>query len=234
MSPRGIRVIGPRGEGSRKIVAPSKDDMRAVIEAASEELRLMLLFAASTGARAGEQWAARWRDVNFDKVEFQISRRVDVYGDEGAKRSAGVRTVPLSGQLVGMLKAWKLKSKFSKPDDLIFPNREGGYVGHDNLVKRRFLPLFDALAAKHRKTRSAMLWPLPLLIGTGSATSRFRVGLRRGLPRRLCRLSQAMRRYRSRWTVMGICSQAMIIGKRWIRLPRDYSSNVGLSPHTRM
>ena len=86
MSPRGIRVIGPRGEGSRKIVAPSKDDMRAVIEAASEELRLMLLFAASTGARAGEQWAARWRDVNFDKVEFQISRRVDVYGDEGAKR----------------------------------------------------------------------------------------------------------------------------------------------------
>jgi integrase len=57
--------------------------MRALIDAAGEELRLMLLFSASTGARAGEQWAARWGDVNFDKGEVHISRRVDAYGDEG-------------------------------------------------------------------------------------------------------------------------------------------------------
>lgn len=107
----GIKVIGPRGEDSKKIVPPSKDDMRALINAASGELQLMLLFAASTGARAGEQWATRWWDVNFDKGELHISRRVDVYGDEGApKRTAGVRTVPLSSQLAAMLKAWKLKS----------------------------------------------------------------------------------------------------------------------------
>lgn len=56
----GVKVIGPRSEGSKKIVPPSKDDMRAVIDAAGEDLRLMLIFAASTGARAGEQWAARW------------------------------------------------------------------------------------------------------------------------------------------------------------------------------
>jgi integrase len=62
-----------------------------------------------------------------------------------------VRAVPLSGQLVAMLKAWKLKSRFSKSDDLIFPNGEGRHIGHDNLVKRRFLPLFDALEAKHRE-----------------------------------------------------------------------------------
>jgi integrase len=148
----GVRIIGTRDEGSKKIVPPSKDDIRLLIDAANEELRLMLLFAASTGARAGEQWAARWRDVNFDKSEFNISRRMDAYGDEGAPKSAaGVRGVPLSGQLVAMLKAWKLKSKFSKPDDLIFHNREGRYVGHDNLVKRQFLPLFDALEAKHRE-----------------------------------------------------------------------------------
>src|SRR6476660_3365092 len=81
------KVIGPRGEGSKKIVPPSKEDMRALIDAAGEELRLILLFGASTGARAGEQWAARWRDVNLDKGELHISRRVDVYGDEGAPKS---------------------------------------------------------------------------------------------------------------------------------------------------
>jgi integrase len=48
---QGIKVTGPRSEGSNKIVPPSKNDMRALIDAASEDLRLMLLFAASTGAR---------------------------------------------------------------------------------------------------------------------------------------------------------------------------------------
>ena len=147
----GVKVIGTRGEGSKKIVPPSKDDKRALIDAAGEELRLILLFAASTGARAGEQWATRWRDVNFDKDELHISRRVDVYGDEGAPKStAGVRAVPLSGQLIAMLKAWKLKSQFSRSDDLIFPNREGHHLGHDNFIKRQFLPLFDLLPTVKR------------------------------------------------------------------------------------
>jgi len=102
----------------------------------------MILFAASTGARAGEQWATRWRDLDLDKAELHFSRRVDAYGDEGApKTSAGVRTVPLSAQLVSALKSHKLKSSFSKPDDLIFTNRRGGFVGHDNLVKRGFAKL---------------------------------------------------------------------------------------------
>ena len=142
----GVRVIGPRGEGSKKVIPPSKNTMRSLIDAADDDLRLMLLFAASTGARAGEQWAARWNDINFSLVELNIARRVDAYGDEGAPKSlAGIRTVPLSGQLVAMLKAWKLRSQFSKPDDLIFWNREGHYIGHDNLIKRRFLPLFKLL-----------------------------------------------------------------------------------------
>jgi integrase len=142
-----VKVIGPRGEGSQKIVPPSKESMRMVIDAADEDLRLMLIFAASTAARAGEQWAARWQNLNFETSELRICRRVDAYGEEGDPKSvAGVRTVPLSAQLVSALKAWKLKSKFSKPEDLIFPI--GGHIGHDNLVKRRFLPLFNTLAVK--------------------------------------------------------------------------------------
>jgi integrase len=54
-----------------------------------------------------------------------------------------VRTVPLSAQLVSALKALKLRSKFSKDEDLIFANRRGTHVGHDNFIKRQFLPLFD-------------------------------------------------------------------------------------------
>jgi integrase len=49
------------------------------------------------------------------------------------------------------LKAWKLRTKFNKPDDLVFPNKKGGYVGHDNMVKRKFNPLFDLLEELHAK-----------------------------------------------------------------------------------
>jgi integrase len=146
---RNVKVIGPRGEGSKKIVPLSKDDLRALIDAAGEDLGLKLIFAASTGTRAGEQWATRWRDLDLDKGELRISHRVDAYGEEGTPKSAaGIRSVPLSAQLIAALKAWKVRSKFSKSGDLIFPNQQGGHIGHDNLIKRRFLPLFDAVGVK--------------------------------------------------------------------------------------
>jgi integrase len=145
---RGIRVIGPRDEGSQKITPPSKQVVRILLDAADEELRLMVLFAATTGARSGEQWATRWRDLDLDNGKLDISRRVDAYGDEGAPKSAaGVRTVPISSQLIACLNSRKLRSQFKKPDDLVFSNREGNYIGHDNLIKRHFLPLLDALDA---------------------------------------------------------------------------------------
>jgi integrase len=140
---QGVKVIGTRAEGSKKITPPSKAAMLAILAAAGDDLKLKLIFAASTGARAGEQWAARWEDADLEAGELHIRRRVDAWGDEGAPKStAGVRTVPLSAQLVAMLRAWKLRSPHSKATDLIFPNRRGGHIGHDNLVKREFLPLF--------------------------------------------------------------------------------------------
>jgi integrase len=155
----GTRVIGPRDEGAKKIAPPSKEDMRVVLDAASDDLRLMLLFAATTGARAGEQWA-RWRDVDLDDGALNISRRVDAYGEEGAPKSAaGVRAVPLSNQLIAMLKAWKLKSKYKNPDDLVFPNGAGNHIGHDNLIKRHFLPLFNALEAAQKNDPASI--PVP-------------------------------------------------------------------------
>jgi integrase len=90
---RGVRVIGPRNEGSERITPPSKEAVRALLDAADEDVRLIVRFAAATGARAGEQWAVRWRDLGLDNGQFNISRRVDAYRDEGAPKSAaGVGT----------------------------------------------------------------------------------------------------------------------------------------------
>jgi integrase len=137
-----VRVIGPRSEGSERIVPPSKAELRRVIDAAPEPLRLMLIFAAATGVRAGEQWACRWQDVDFDGAQLRICRRVDAYKNEGPPKSAaGVRTVPLSASLVAALQAWKLRSRFARPEDLIFPDGRGNHVGHSDILNRQFAPL---------------------------------------------------------------------------------------------
>jgi integrase len=157
----GVRVIGPRDEGSKKVVAPSKEDLRAIVEAADDDTRLKILFAASTGLRAGEQWAVRWRYLDFEQCELHVSRRVDAFGEEGPPKTvAGERTVPLSNQLVAQLKAWKLKSKFKGPDDLVFPNSKGKYTYHSEYTSRKFRPLFAKLEAAHQ-TDSVNTRPSP-------------------------------------------------------------------------
>jgi integrase len=151
---RGVKVIGRRDEGARKIVPPTKEAMRALLTVADEDFRVKLAFASATGVRAGELHALRWRHLDFAKGEVKVETRVDAFGDEDVtKTAAGMRTIPLSQSLILMLKEWKLRTKRKKADDLVFPNKRGWYTGHDNMVKRKFLPLFDLLAKKHQKAR---------------------------------------------------------------------------------
>jgi len=149
---KGVKVIGRRDEGSKKIVPPSKDAMRRLIEVADADFRVKLIVASATGMRAGEFHALRWRHVDLAAGEVTIETRVDAYGDEDVtKTAAGMRTVPLGAAVVTVLKEWKVRSKHSKADDLVFPNKRGGYTGHDNMVKRQFLPLFEKLAERRKE-----------------------------------------------------------------------------------
>lgn len=147
---RGVKVIGRRDEGARKIVPPAKEALRALLAVADEDFRVKLAFASATGVRAGELHALRWQHLDFGKGEVKVEARVDAYGDEDVtKTAAGMRTIPLAHPLILMLKQLKLRTKWKKPGDLVFPNRRGGYTGHDNMIKRKFTPLFKRLAEKH-------------------------------------------------------------------------------------
>jgi integrase len=147
---RGVKVIGRRDEGAKKIIPPTKEAMRALLSVADQDFRVKLAFASATGVRAGELHALRWRHLDFAKGEVKIETRVDAYGEEDVtKTAAGMRAIPLSQPLVMMLKEWKLRTKRKKDDDLVFPNKRGWYTGHDNMVKRKFQPLFVTLAEKH-------------------------------------------------------------------------------------
>ena len=49
--------------------------------------------------------------------------------------------------------------QIQNPDDLVFPNGEGNHIGHDNLIKRHFLPLFNALETAHKNDPANILVP---------------------------------------------------------------------------
>lgn len=155
---RGVKVIGRRDEGARKIVPPTKAVLRTLLAAADEDFRVKLAFASATGVRAGELHALRWQHLDLSKGEVKVEARVDAYGDEDVtKTAAGMRTIPLAQPLILMLKQWKLRTKHKKPTDLLFPNKDGGYTGHDNMIKRKFAPLFKRLAEKHKA--DPQTWP---------------------------------------------------------------------------
>jgi len=149
---RGVKVIGRRDEGARKVVPPAKEALRALLAVADQDFRVKLAFASATGVRAGELHALRWQHLDLGTGELRVEARVDAYGEEDVtKTAAGMRTIPLAQPLILMLKHWKLRTKWKAPADLVFPNRRGGYTGHDNMIKRKFLPLFDTLATRHRE-----------------------------------------------------------------------------------
>lgn len=141
---RGIKVIGRRGEASRKIVPPSKEVLRALIEAADETMRVKLILASATGVRAGEFHALRWRHADLAAGELTVETRVDAYRQEDVtKTAAGMRTIPLGKSVVRLLEEWRARTAFPQAEDLIFPNKRGTYANHDNFVKRHWYPLFE-------------------------------------------------------------------------------------------
>ena len=121
-------------------------------------------YVAAAGVRAGELHALRWRHIDFKHAEVKIETRVDAYGDEDVtKTKSGMRTVPLGRSLLTVLEGWRTGGRrrvkrqrkkdpvvnlapLPRTSDLVFPHHRGSYQGHDNMVKRKFRPLFALLA----------------------------------------------------------------------------------------
>jgi integrase len=51
----------------------------------------------------------------------------------------------LGAAVIKLMQAWKLRSSWSKDDDLVFPNQSGGYVRHSHHLRHKFYPLFAKL-----------------------------------------------------------------------------------------
>lgn len=147
-----------QGEKRRKrrlhvgVDIPTREEVRAIIEAADGRWRPLLVTAIFTGLRASELRGLRWEDVDLDGAKLHVRQRADRYHEIGMPKSdAGQRTVPLPPVVVNTLKEWRLRCpRRQRPDapegelHLVFPNGAGNVEWHANIIHRGLIPTLEA------------------------------------------------------------------------------------------
>src|ERR1700677_1129495 len=144
---RGVeRKAERRQKGKLKIGVdiPTRDEIKAIVEAAKGRWRPILLTAIFTGLRASELRGLRWADVDLEKRELHVRQRADRYSAIGQPKSeAGERTVPLTPIVANTLREWKLACPNSEAG-LVFPSSGGIVEHHSNIVERGLVPTMIA------------------------------------------------------------------------------------------
>jgi len=109
--------------------------------------RTLALLDAGTGLRVSELLALRWRDVDFENLELNVTRSIwhQVIGD--CKTEASAKPVPLDAYMADDLRRWRRQSVYAQDDDYVFASETmKGKQPYwpDNLMKRHIRPVAKA------------------------------------------------------------------------------------------
>lgn len=134
---------------------PTKQEVNAMLEAASGYMRPLLAVAVFCGLRMSEIRALRWQDVGFDARKVHVRQRADKWCQIGPLKSeTSYRSIPMSPMVVNALKEWRLacpRRGVTRDQDgnvvdpgelhLVFPNGAGNVESLPNIWNRHLAPL---------------------------------------------------------------------------------------------
>lgn len=140
---QGVRL--PRKKARKPPVLLAKQDIRRVIDTLPEPTKSIVTLMVVGSLRVGEVAALRWQRIQPDRIEI-VERFYEGEFDD-TKTDAGRRSIPLDshGILKAVLEATWRRSKYRKPDDLVFTNAKGGPVNRRNLLRRHLKPTVKKL-----------------------------------------------------------------------------------------
>ncbi len=148
----------PRSSRNREeIKALSSEQARALLAAArGERNEALYIVALHTGLRQGELLGLKWADHDLTGRRLSVRRALKVT-DHGLdfgppKNKASRRSVPLSKSTVAALRAHRTRQNEERlrlgdlwqDHDLVFPNRVGKPLDHNNLYYREYKPLLHS------------------------------------------------------------------------------------------
>jgi len=103
------------------------EQIQALLGHLEEPCRTMVLLDAATGLRVGELLGLKWADVDFEKLEINITRSVVKQRIGPCKTEASQKPIPLDAELGEQVWNWRLKTPYNRPEDWVFasPHKRG-------------------------------------------------------------------------------------------------------------
>jgi integrase len=127
---RNTRDNRPLGIG---VDVPTKAEIQALLQHASDRFRPRLITLIFTGLRASELRGLTWSHVDFADRRIRVRQRADWEGSIGRPKSRrGNREIPMSPLLINTLREWKLACP-ATAGDLVFPGQKGRPINHASL-----------------------------------------------------------------------------------------------------
>jgi integrase len=151
----GERPRSSRHRSSEEAKALSPTQVRALLEAArGTRNEALYVVAVHAGLRQGELLGLKWTDVDLEAGKLSVRRSLKVTDDGldfgSPKNNASRRSVPLNKTAVSALKAHRVRQNEERlraakwqDTDLVFPNRVGKPMDHNNLYYREYKPLLQ-------------------------------------------------------------------------------------------
>ena len=141
-----------------------------IIARAEEPFATVFTLAALTGLRAGELFALKVQDLDFEQRTIRVQRSVWYGTFQTPKSKSSVRLVHMPDSLVSRLRA-RVEFANSNPEALLFSTRNGTPFNSNNIVQRKLWPILDSLGIPRCGMHAFRHTHSTLLVQTGAPVS---------------------------------------------------------------
>jgi integrase len=102
----------------------SASEVKQLIGVLAIRERTLVLLDVGTGLRMSELFALKWRDINFQDNEINVTRSMVMQVVGPCKTEASQKPIPLDPYLAQTLQQWREYAQYRAPDNWVFASPE--------------------------------------------------------------------------------------------------------------
>lgn len=95
-------------------------EIQALLHHLAHRERVLVLLAATTGLRRSELFALQWGDIDFEKLQIDVTRSIFNQVVGRCKTEASRRPVPLAPGVAEELQRWQDSVHYASPHNWVF------------------------------------------------------------------------------------------------------------------
>ena len=122
-----ITAVRQSTKRSKVPIVLTIEQIQALLPHLGEPCHTAVLLDVATGLRVGELLGLKWADIDFEKLEINVTRSVVKQRVGPCKTEASQKPIPLDAELAEHLWSRRLTTRYNQPEDWVFasPHRRG-------------------------------------------------------------------------------------------------------------